>query len=45
MSSSESFIFSGLTFRSLAHFEFISVYGMRQFSNLLLLHIGLQLSL
>ena len=30
MFSSRSFIVSGLTFRSLIHFEFISVYGDRK---------------
>ena len=30
MSSSKSFIVSGLTFRSLIHFEFIFVYGVRK---------------
>ena len=29
MYSSKSFIVSGLTFRSLIHFEFIFVYGVR----------------
>ena len=29
MFSSRSFIVSGLTFRSLIHFEFIFVYGVR----------------
>ena len=29
MFSSRSFIISGLTFRSLIHFEFIFVYGVR----------------
>ena len=29
MISSKSFIISGLTFRSLIHFEFIFVYGVR----------------
>ena len=33
MFSSKSFIVSGLTFRSLIHFEFIYVYGVRQCSN------------
>ena len=28
--SSKRFIVSGLTFRSLIHFEFISVYGVRK---------------
>ena len=29
MLASESFIVSGLTFRSLIHFEFIFVYGVK----------------
>ena len=33
--SSKSFIVSGLTFRSLIHFEFIFVYGVRKRSNLI----------
>ena len=32
MLSSRSFIVSALTFRSLIHFEFISVYGVRKCS-------------
>ena len=32
MFSSRSFIVSGLTFRSLIHFEFIFVYGIRKCS-------------
>ena len=32
MFSSSSFIVSGLTFRSLIHFEFIFVYGVRKCS-------------
>ena len=31
MFSSKNFIVSGLTFRSLIHFEFIFVYGVREF--------------
>ena len=31
--SSRSFIVSGLMFRSLMHFEFIFVYGVRKCSN------------
>ena len=31
--SSESYIVSGLTFRSLIHLEFIFVYGVREYSN------------
>ena len=31
--SFKSFIVSGLTFRSLIHFEFISVYGVKKYSN------------
>ena len=33
MFSSRSFIVSGLTFRSLFHFEFIFVYGVRKCSS------------
>ena len=34
--SSKSYIVSGLTFRSLIHFEFIFVYGVRECSNFIL---------
>ena len=34
--SSRSFIVSGLTFRSLIHFEFIFVYGVRKCSSFIL---------
>ena len=44
MFSFESFITSGLTFRSLIHFEFIFVYGFRKYSNFILLHIAVQFS-
>ena len=44
MFSSKSFIVSGLTFRSLIHFEFISVYGVRKCFNFILLHVVLQFS-
>jgi len=44
MFSSESFITSGLTFRSLIHFEFIFVYGFRKYSNFILLHMATQFS-
>ena len=44
MFSSKSFIVSGLTFRSLIHFEFIFVYGVREFSNFILLHVAVQFS-
>ena len=37
MFSSKNFIVSGLTFRSLIHFEFIFVYGVRKCSNFILL--------
>ena len=33
MFSSKSFIVSGLTFRSLIHFQFVFVYGVRECSN------------
>ena len=37
--SSRSFIVSGLTFRSLIHFEFIFVYGVRKSSSFILLQV------
>ena len=39
-----SFIVSGLTFRSLIHFEFIFVYGVRECSNFILLHVAVHFS-
>ena len=33
-----------ITFRSLIHFEFISVYGMRKCSNFILLYVAAQFS-
>ena len=42
MFSSKSFIVSGLTFRSLIHFEFIFVYGVGKCSNFILLHVAVQ---
>ena len=44
MFSSKSFIVSGLMFRSLIHFEFIFVYGVRECSNFILLHVSVQFS-
>ena len=44
MFSSKSLIVSGLTFRSLIHFEFIFVYGVRKCSNLILLQVAVQSS-
>jgi len=44
MFSSKSFIVSGLTFRSLIHFEFIFVCGVRKCSNFILLHVAVQFS-
>ena len=35
---------SGLTFRSLIHFEFIFIYGVRQCSNFILLQGAVQFS-
>ena len=35
---------SGLSFRSLIHFEFIFVYGVRECFNFILLHIAVQFS-
>ena len=40
----KSFIVSGLKFRSLIHFEFIFVYGVRKCSNFILLHVAVQFS-
>ena len=39
MFSSRSFIVSGLTFRSLIHFEFIFMYGVRKCSSFVLLQV------
>ena len=38
--SPKSFIVSGLTFRSLIHFEFIFVYDVRKGSHFILLYIS-----
>ena len=44
MFSSRSFIVSGLTFRSLIHFEFVFVYDARKCSNFILLQVVDQFS-
>ena len=44
MFSSRSFTVSCLTFRSLIHFEFIFLYGVRECSNFILLHVTVQFS-
>ena len=44
MFSSKSLILSGLTFRSLIHFELIFVYGVRECSNFILLCVAIQFS-
>ena len=44
MFSSKSFIVSGLIFRSLIHFEFIFVYGVRKCSRFILLQVVDQFS-
>ena len=44
MFSSRSFIVSGLTFRSLIHFEFIFVYGVRKCSSFILVWVASQFS-
>ena len=44
MFSSRSFIVSGLTFRSLIHFEFIFVYGVRKCSSFIFLQVVDQFS-
>ena len=43
-SFSRSFIVSSLTFRSLIHFEFIFVYGVKECSNFIHLHVAVQFS-
>ena len=45
MCSSGGFRVSGLTLRSLIHFEFIFVYGHRECPNFILLHVAVQLLL
>ena len=44
MFSSKSFIVSGLTSRSLIHFEFIFLYGVKKCSNFILLYVAVQFS-
>ena len=44
MFSSKSFIGSGNTFKSLIHFGFIFVYGVRECSNFILVHVAVQFS-
>ena len=44
MFSSRSFIVSGFMFRSLIHFEFVFVYGVRKCSSFLLLQVVDQFS-
>ena len=44
MFSSRSFTVSGLTLRSLIHFEFIFVYGVRKCSSFILLQVVDQFS-
>ena len=42
--SSKSFIVSGLTLRSVIHFEFIFACGVRKCSNFILSHVAVQFS-
>ena len=44
MFSSKRFIVSGLTFKSLIHFELIYVCGVRKCYNFILLHVTIQFS-
>jgi len=44
MFSSKNFIVSGLTCRFLIHSEFIFVYGVRECSNFIFLHVAVQFS-
>ena len=41
---SKTVIVSGLTFRSLIHFELIFVYGIRKCSNFIISHVAVQFS-
>ena len=45
MFSSKNFMVSFLIFKSLSHFKFISVYGVRECSNFIDLHVAVQLPL
>jgi len=40
--SASIFMVSGLTFRSLIHFEFIFVHGIRKWSSFILFHVAVQ---
>ena len=42
--STRNFIVSGFTFRSLIHFEFILLCGVRECSDCILLHVAVQFS-
>ena len=44
MFSYKSLIVSGLIFRSLTHFEFIFLYGVKKCPNFILLHVAVQFS-
>ena len=44
MFSSKSFLVSGLTFMSVIYFEFIFVYGLKEYSDFILLHVAVQFS-
>ena len=44
MFSSRSLMLSSIIFRSLIHFEFVSVYGVRKCSNFILSHVAVQFS-
>ena len=44
MFSSKSCIVSGLTLKSLIHFEFIFVFGVRKCSGFIILHVAVQFS-
>ena len=42
--SSKSFIVSNLTFKTLIYYKFIFVYGIKEYSNFILLHVAIQFS-
>ena len=40
----QSFVMSGPTIMCSIHFEFIFVYGVREYSNFIILHVAVQFS-
>ena len=42
--SSKSFMISGFTYKSLSHFAFLFIYGVKKCSNLIVIHVAVQFS-